>query len=161
MSIAVRFSRNIAINPKMVPRMVLYISACFESGPSWSPAVQAERTAENSHAHSSSLGLWMMWYCRGQIALSENRMRSGAGGEVTRLLQAWSGGDPSALEELMTRVYAELHWIARRYMVAERPSHTLQASALILINEACQALSPQPLKNGTPPIALAMESGAS
>jgi len=55
-------------------------------------------------------------------------------GEVTRLLQAWSDGDASALEQLSQLVYAELHRIARRYMGRERPDHTLQTSALI--NEA-------------------------
>src|SRR5215813_12294891 len=55
-------------------------------------------------------------------------------GEVTRLLQAWSDGDASALEQLSQLVYAELHRIARRYMGRERPDHTLETTALI--NEA-------------------------
>ena len=53
---------------------------------------------------------------------------------VTELLQAWSGGEPGALDRLMPLVYSELHRIARRYMADEYSSHTLQASALI--NEA-------------------------
>jgi RNA polymerase sigma factor (TIGR02999 family) len=55
-------------------------------------------------------------------------------GEVTQLLQRWQSGEASALDRLVPYVYNELHRIARRYMAAERPSHTLQASALI--NEA-------------------------
>src|ERR1039458_9977884 len=51
--------------------------------------------------------------------------------EVTGLLQAWSAGDEEALQELTSRVYQELHRAARRYMAGERPSHTLQATALI------------------------------
>jgi RNA polymerase sigma factor (TIGR02999 family) len=43
-------------------------------------------------------------------------------------------GDELALEELLPVVYRELHGMARRYMTAERPDHTLQASALV--NEA-------------------------
>lgn len=56
------------------------------------------------------------------------------GGEVTRLLQAWTDGDAVALEELTTLVYRELRRIAGRYMGRERQDHTLQTSALI--NEA-------------------------
>jgi RNA polymerase sigma-70 factor, ECF subfamily len=54
--------------------------------------------------------------------------------EITQLLQAWSEGQPDALEKLMPVVYGELHRLARRYMAQERPGHTLQASALV--NEA-------------------------
>jgi RNA polymerase sigma factor (TIGR02999 family) len=54
--------------------------------------------------------------------------------EVTRLLLAWGKGDEVALEQLVPVVYRELRRMARRYMAAERPDHTLQASALV--NEA-------------------------
>lgn len=54
--------------------------------------------------------------------------------EVTRMLQAWSGGDESALDRLTPIVYAELHRIARRHMADEREDHLLQPSALV--NEA-------------------------
>jgi hypothetical protein len=36
--------------------------------------------------------------------------------EVTSLLKAWSGGDETALDRLITLVHDELHAIARRYM---------------------------------------------
>ena len=36
--------------------------------------------------------------------------------EITQLLQAWSGGDQAALEELVPLVRAELHRLARHYM---------------------------------------------
>ena len=58
--------------------------------------------------------------------------------EVTQLLKKWNSGDQAALEELIPHVYKELHQIARHYMAVERPSHTLQASALI--NEAYMRL---------------------
>jgi RNA polymerase sigma factor (TIGR02999 family) len=58
---------------------------------------------------------------------------------VTRLLLAWSNGDPQALDRLMPLVHAELHRIARRCMAGERPGHTLQPSALV--NEAFVRLS--------------------
>lgn len=54
--------------------------------------------------------------------------------EVTRLLQAWSDGDPAALDDLLPLVYSELHRQAERYMRGQSPGHTLQATALV--NEA-------------------------
>jgi RNA polymerase sigma factor (TIGR02999 family) len=54
--------------------------------------------------------------------------------EITRMLQAWSGGNREALDQLLPLVYAELHRQAARYLRRERPNHTLQTSALI--NEA-------------------------
>jgi len=53
---------------------------------------------------------------------------------VTRLLNSWSQGDSSALEELSAIVYAELHRLARRNLARERDGHLLQPSALV--NEA-------------------------
>jgi len=54
--------------------------------------------------------------------------------EVTRLLQAWGGGDHAALDQLTPLVYAELRRMAGRYMQRENPGNTLQATALV--NEA-------------------------
>src|SRR5437016_11092593 len=54
--------------------------------------------------------------------------------EVTGLLRAWSDGDQAALEKLMPLVYAELHYLAKRYMGHEHAGHSLQTSALV--NEA-------------------------
>ena len=51
--------------------------------------------------------------------------------EITQLLRAWSGGEQEALAKLTPIVYAELHRLAHRYMVRERPDHTLQATALV------------------------------
>ena len=53
---------------------------------------------------------------------------------LTALLQAWSLGDASALEQLTPIVYSELHRLAHRQMTGERPGHILQPSALV--NEA-------------------------
>ena len=55
-------------------------------------------------------------------------------GEITRLLRAWGGGDPVALDRLTPLVYEQLRRMARRYMRNERLGHTLQATALV--NEA-------------------------
>jgi len=54
--------------------------------------------------------------------------------EITQLLKAWSEGEQSSVEKLMPVVYDELHRMAHRYMVHERPGHTLQTTALV--NEA-------------------------
>jgi RNA polymerase sigma factor (TIGR02999 family) len=51
--------------------------------------------------------------------------------EITQLLQAWSQGDPGALDQLVPLVYDDLHRLAQRYMAHERPHHTLQATALV------------------------------
>jgi RNA polymerase sigma-70 factor (ECF subfamily) len=45
------------------------------------------------------------------------------------------GGDRTALDQLMPMVYTELHKIAAGYLCEERPSHTLQPTALV--HEAC------------------------
>jgi RNA polymerase sigma factor (TIGR02999 family) len=49
--------------------------------------------------------------------------------DITGLLKAWAGGNPSALEQLTPLVYAELRRIARRYM-RQRSPQTLQTTAL-------------------------------
>jgi RNA polymerase sigma factor (TIGR02999 family) len=47
------------------------------------------------------------------------------------LLRAWQQGDRAALDELLPRVYDELHRIAGSYARRERPGHTLGATALV------------------------------
>jgi RNA polymerase sigma factor (TIGR02999 family) len=54
--------------------------------------------------------------------------------DITALLQAWSGGNRGALDDLMPVVYAELHRLARAKLRGEGEHHTLQATALV--NEA-------------------------
>jgi RNA polymerase sigma factor (TIGR02999 family) len=54
--------------------------------------------------------------------------------ELSRLLAAWSNGDPAARDALMPIVYGELRRLAHHYMQGERASHTLQTTALV--NEA-------------------------
>jgi RNA polymerase sigma factor (TIGR02999 family) len=51
--------------------------------------------------------------------------------DVTRLLQAWSRGECSALDRLVPLVYRELHLRARRCMAGERAQHSLQTTALV------------------------------
>jgi RNA polymerase sigma factor (TIGR02999 family) len=53
---------------------------------------------------------------------------------ITELLLKWSGGDPTALEQLMPLVYDELRRLATRYLRRERANHSLQPTALV--NEA-------------------------
>ena len=51
--------------------------------------------------------------------------------EVTQLLMDWNNGDPDALDKLMPLVFHTLHQIAQHRFINERPSHTLQPTALI------------------------------
>src|SRR5467141_4124848 len=53
---------------------------------------------------------------------------------ITGLLLKWSGGDATALEQLMPLVYDELRRLAVRYLRRERDNHSLQPTALV--NEA-------------------------
>ena len=53
---------------------------------------------------------------------------------ITQLLVDWSYGDQKALDKLMPLVYSELHRLASNYLRRERPTHTLQPTALV--NEA-------------------------
>lgn len=50
---------------------------------------------------------------------------------VTRLLQEWGGGNKAALDDLMPVVYEQLRKLAARCLRAERPDHTLRATALV------------------------------
>ena len=70
----------------------------------------------------------------GRLALCQNLMELSSPHELTRLLNAWSQGDQSALAKLTPYVYEELHRVAHRYMSREPRGHTLQTTALI--NEA-------------------------
>lgn len=54
--------------------------------------------------------------------------------EVSGLLQAWTAGDQTALDQLAPIVYDELRRLARHYLRGERADHSLQATALV--NEA-------------------------
>jgi RNA polymerase sigma factor (TIGR02999 family) len=51
--------------------------------------------------------------------------------DVTRLLRQWRGGNREALDLLMPIVYDELRRLAKRCLYAERPGHTLRATALV------------------------------
>jgi RNA polymerase sigma factor (TIGR02999 family) len=88
------------------------------------------RTDRRSAAHiESATRAWIAK--RGSIILAA---RMDEADNVTGLLLAWSNGDEHALERLSPYVYRELRRLARRYMAAEGPRHTLQATALV--NEA-------------------------
>jgi len=50
---------------------------------------------------------------------------------ITALLHEWSEGRTEALDELLPKVYDELHRRASAYLKHERPGHTLQTTALV------------------------------
>jgi RNA polymerase sigma factor (TIGR02999 family) len=51
--------------------------------------------------------------------------------DVTRILSAIEQGDPAAAQQLLPLVYDELRQLAAARMAAERPDHTLDATALV------------------------------
>lgn len=51
--------------------------------------------------------------------------------EITKQLNAWSKGDPQALEKLIPLVDKELRKIAKNYLRHERPGNLLQTTALV------------------------------
>lgn len=52
-------------------------------------------------------------------------------GDITLLLREWREGDAQAFERLVPAAYSSLHSIAHGYLRADRPGHTLQATALV------------------------------
>lgn len=62
-----------------------------------------------------------------------------ATGEITRLLDQWTGGDAEALQRVAQLLYPEWRVMAGGYFRGERTGHTLQPTALI--NEAYMLLS--------------------
>ena len=50
---------------------------------------------------------------------------------VTGLLRQWSGGEPHALDKLVSLVYQELRRLAHYHLRRERSGHTLQTTALV------------------------------
>ncbi len=51
--------------------------------------------------------------------------------DTTRLLRAWTDGDPEALKELTPRVYRELRRMAAHFLRSERPGYTLESVELV------------------------------
>ncbi len=52
-------------------------------------------------------------------------------GDVTLLLQRWSGGDAAALDQLLPLVYGELQRLAGYHLRRERAGQTLQTTAVV------------------------------
>ena len=52
-------------------------------------------------------------------------------GEATRILSAIESGNPTAAEDLLPLVYAELRKLAALRLAQEKPGQTLQATALV------------------------------
>ena len=50
---------------------------------------------------------------------------------VSELLANWHAGDDEALRAVIPLVYDELRRLAHRYLLNERPGHTLQSTALV------------------------------
>jgi RNA polymerase sigma factor (TIGR02999 family) len=50
---------------------------------------------------------------------------------ITQFLRDWKEGDPESAGRVVSGLYSELHRMAERLLRSERPSHTLQPTALI------------------------------
>lgn len=50
---------------------------------------------------------------------------------ITELLHQWEGGDMGALDRLVEALYVDLRRISHRLMAKERPTHTLDPTALV------------------------------
>lgn len=62
--------------------------------------------------------------------------------DVTKLIEHWSQhGQQEVLDRLVTTLHGELRRLARSHMAREKPTHTLQATALV--NEAYLRLAGQ------------------
>jgi RNA polymerase sigma factor (TIGR02999 family) len=57
--------------------------------------------------------------------------RGAAMTDVTQILSQIESGDPSAANELLPLVYAELRKLASQKLAQEKPGHTLEATALV------------------------------
>jgi RNA polymerase sigma factor (TIGR02999 family) len=62
-------------------------------------------------------------------------------GDITSLLQRWSGGDSAALDDLVEIAYKELRAIAAGYLKQDALHHTLEATELV--NELYMRLARQ------------------
>src|SRR5262249_34937591 len=62
---------------------------------------------------------------------SLERVCSSVVNDVTRILSAIEDGDPSAAEQLLPLVYAELRKLAAQRLAQEKPGQTLEATALV------------------------------
>lgn len=65
------------------------------------------------------------------MAIEAQSAREPGTGQITHLLTKMRQGDPRAEEELLSRVYPELHALAASMMAREAPGHTLQPTALL------------------------------
>ena len=74
------------------------------------------------------------WVAMEKSKQAKKKQTTAPSGDVSKLLRAWSDGDPEALERLIPIVYDEMRRLARHYMRRERPGHSLQTTALV--NEA-------------------------
>jgi len=52
-------------------------------------------------------------------------------GDITRIIEEASDGDPRATDRLLSAIYSELKRLAASKLNRERPGHTLQATALV------------------------------
>jgi RNA polymerase sigma factor (TIGR02999 family) len=79
------------------------------------------------------MSVWQGWFDFAGKNLSGGLYRYNAAdmSDATRLIDAVNKGDPHAAAQLLPLVYQELRQLAQANMANERPSHTLQPTALV------------------------------
>ena len=96
------------------------------------PALTQARLWWHSHGHSLLLNAENSTrLCHGFDRGGRTDMQSASAGVVTRLLRAWSEGNPHAEEKLLPIVYDELRRRAAGHLRRDRRDHTLQPTALV------------------------------
>ena len=68
---------------------------------------------------------------RPRISVTAHRIYSSVMSEITHLMDAAASGDRQAAADLLPLVYDELRKLAAARMAAEKPGHTLDATALV------------------------------
>src|SRR5262249_24102362 len=107
-----------------------------DSGPSSKPRVRREQLSNSIGRRAR--GSWVGPPCRPSFYRGLVRLRVSPGAvilvpmsEVTRILSAIEGGDPSAAGQLLPLVYDELRKLAAQKLARETPGQTLDATALV------------------------------
>lgn len=105
-------------------------------------SVVPETMAPGSHASNVPFAVVLLCFVAYYLVREMQARPLMTDHQVTELLQQWSKGDETALDELMPVIYNELHQLAHKYIRREEAGHILQTSALI--NEAYLRLVEQP-----------------
>jgi RNA polymerase sigma factor (TIGR02999 family) len=95
------------------------------------PLSEIAQTAPGSDQSEPRLAVQRQGLYAKRLRLNELKSKMASKPDVTAILTQWGRGNPSAINELLPLVYAELRRIAARQLRSERVGHTLQPTALV------------------------------